>query len=80
MAASAERVIVGATNKDEHQQESQFRVVMRRFARHRMAVISLFILLFILLAAFAAPFISNFSYDEIDITLPERPEFAKGSR
>ena len=45
MAASAERVIVGATNKDEHQQESQFRVVMRRFARHRMAVISLFILL-----------------------------------
>ncbi len=73
MAASAERVMAGATNKDEHQQESQFRVVMRRFARHRMAVISLFILLFILLAAFAAPFISNFSYDEIDITLPERP-------
>ncbi len=72
MAASA-GTIGGVVKEDTRKSENQFRVVMRRFARHRMAVVSIFILLLVLVAAFAAPVISQFAFDEIDVVMPERP-------
>ncbi len=53
--------------------ESQFQVVMRRFLRHRMAVVSLFIIAFLLLISLLAPVITTFPRDLIDISSNERP-------
>lgn len=57
----------------ETEPESQFRVVMRRFLRHRMAVVSLFIIAFLLLISLLAPVITTFPRDLIDISSNERP-------
>ncbi|MBX3013241.1 MAG: ABC transporter permease [Caldilineaceae bacterium] len=65
---------VTATNKImATKPESQFQVVLRRFLRHRMAVISLFIIGFLLLISLLAPVITTFPRDQIDISSPERP-------
>jgi peptide/nickel transport system permease protein len=53
--------------------ESQFAIVMRRFARHRMAVLSLVIISLILLLSLLAPVITFFPRDEIDISTAIRP-------
>jgi len=53
--------------------ESQFQVVMRRFLRHRMAVVSLFIIAFLLLISLLAPLITTFPRDLIDLSSNERP-------
>lgn len=53
--------------------ESQMQVVMRRFLRHRMAVVSLFIIAFLLLVSLFAPVITTFPRDLIDISSTERP-------
>ncbi len=57
----------------ETEPESQFRVVMRRFLRHRMAVVSLFIIAFLLLISLLAPVLATFPRDQIDISSNERP-------
>jgi len=46
--------------------ESQFRIVMRRFLRHRMAVLSLAFILFVLIVSLLAPLIATFPRDYID--------------
>ena len=53
--------------------ESQFTIVMRRFTRHRMAVVSLVLITLILLASLLAPVITFFPRDEIDISTAIRP-------
>ncbi|MEZ4734118.1 MAG: ABC transporter permease [Caldilineaceae bacterium] len=53
--------------------ESQFAVVMRRFVRHRMAVVALFVILVIFLASMLAPVITTFGRDVIDISTTARP-------
>jgi peptide/nickel transport system permease protein len=63
-----------ATRKPlETKPESQFQVVMRRFLRHRMAVVSLFIIAFLLLVSLLAPVITTFGRDHIDISSTARP-------
>jgi peptide/nickel transport system permease protein len=53
--------------------ESQFWVVLRRFARHRMALISLIFVVVMLLLSFLAPWITSFPRDLQDIAAPSRP-------
>lgn len=53
--------------------ESQFQVVLRRFLRHRMAVVSVFIIVFLLLVSIFAPMITSFPRDLIDISSTQRP-------
>lgn len=57
----------------ETKPESQFHVVRRRFLRHRMAVISVFIIAFLLLISLLAPVITTFDRDQIDISSTARP-------
>jgi len=53
--------------------ESQFAIVMRRFVRHRMALLSLFVIVIIFLASLLAPVITSFGRDVIDISTTARP-------
>lgn len=57
----------------ESKPESQFQVVLRRFLRHRMAVVSVFIIVFLLLVSIFAPVITTFPRDLIDISSSARP-------
>lgn len=57
----------------ESKPESQFQVVLRRFLRHRMAVVSVFIIVFLLLVSIFAPVITSFPRDLIDISSTQRP-------
>ncbi len=54
-------------------EESQFQVILRRFVRHRLAVVSIFLLLLIFVASLLAPVISTFPRDLVDVSSPERP-------
>ena len=56
-----------------HKADSQMMIVLRRFTRHRMAVISLLVILFILILSILAPVISPFERDAIDISSNIRP-------
>lgn len=57
----------------EGKEESQFRIVMRRFARHRLAVFSLVVIIIMFVMALLAPLIAPFPRDEIDIAVSSRP-------
>ncbi len=64
------------------QAESQWTTVLRRFMRHRMAMISAVILVVIFTASFLAPFITPFGRDTIDLgnrfVLPFTPNSETG--
>lgn len=65
---------IGATSRAEDtSQESQIKVVLRRFLRHRLAVISSVMLLVIFGASLLAPLITTFPRDEIDVSSSSRP-------
>jgi peptide/nickel transport system permease protein len=49
----------------EGKEESQFSIIMRRFLRHRMAVISFFFILLVFVSSLLAPFIATFDRDTI---------------
>lgn len=70
MAATAGAVSV---KKAVEKQDSQWVVVARRFARHRLAVISLVLILLIFIASLLAPVITTFPRDAVDISAPTRP-------
>jgi peptide/nickel transport system permease protein len=53
--------------------ESQFWIVARRFARHRMAVISLIFISVMVVLALLAPVIATYPRDLQDISAPARP-------
>lgn len=57
----------------EQKQDSQFRVITRRFLRHKLAVISLVLILIIFITSLLAPLITTFPRDAIDIGAPSRP-------
>ncbi|HMN26840.1 MAG TPA: ABC transporter permease [Caldilineaceae bacterium] len=59
--------------RESSRQESQFRVVARRFARHRMAVISLIFIVLVLILSLLAPVIASYPRDLQDISAPVRP-------
>ena len=72
MTATA-RTIGPSSRAEDATQESQVRVVFRRFRRHRLAVISAILLLVIFGASLLAPVITTFPRDAIDVSSPERP-------
>ena len=58
---------------NEEKQDSQLLVVLRRFRRHKLAVISLILVLFIFVVSLLAPVLAPFPRDAIDISSPVRP-------
>ncbi|MEZ4860477.1 MAG: ABC transporter permease [Caldilineaceae bacterium] len=61
------------TQENTTKSESQFYVVLRRFARHRLAVLSVFVILVIFIASLLAPVITTFGRDTVDIGASSRP-------
>jgi len=57
----------------EDKQESQVLVVLRRFRRHKLAVISTFLILFIFVVSLLAPILAPFPRDAIDLSSSSRP-------
>jgi len=57
----------------EDKQESQVLVVLRRFRRHKLAVISTFLILFIFVVSLLAPVLAPFPRDAIDLSSSSRP-------
>lgn len=53
--------------------ESQARVILRRFMRHRLAVVSVILIAFIFIISLLAPVLAPFERDAIDLTAPSRP-------
>ena len=53
--------------------EPQWRRVLRRFARHKLAMGSLVVLLLLILLSFLAPVISNYTYEEQTADLSQGP-------
>ena len=52
--------------------ESQTQIVLRRFRKHKLAVVSLILLTIIFIASLLAPIIAPFGRDDIDITAGAR--------
>ncbi len=63
--------------------ENQWQIVFRRFRRHRMAMVSLAVLVIIFAASILAPYITPFDRDEIvigqDFLLPMQPDEQTGT-
>ena len=57
----------------EGKEESQWQIVGRRFARHRLAMISLVTIIIIFILTLLAPVISPFPRDAVDIAVMARP-------
>ncbi len=72
MTSAASALPAKPRGKSE-KQESQFSVVMRRFLRHRMAVISLIFITFVFTVSMLAPVLAPFDRDTVDISAPSRP-------
>ena len=72
MTASA-RTIGPSSRAEDATQESQFTVVFRRFRKHRLAVVSLILLILIFVASLLAPVITTFPRDAIDVSSSQRP-------
>lgn len=64
---------IAPSRAEDTTQESQLKVVLRRFLRHRLAVISTCLLLLIFGASLLAPIITTFPRDEIDVSSSARP-------
>ena len=58
---------------NEEKQDSQLLVVLRRFRRHKLAVISLILVLFIFVVSLLAPVLAPYPRDAIDISSSVRP-------
>lgn len=55
------------SNTAEYEVEGQFRVVMRRLFKNKLATVSLCVLILILLACFVVPMISGYGFNENDM-------------
>jgi peptide/nickel transport system permease protein len=74
MAATADaQPLATAKIPREGKEESQFAIVMRRFRRHKLAVISLFVIVIMFVLALLAPWIAPFPRDAVDIAVSQRP-------
>ncbi len=67
------RPILTKSRAHEEKQENQFLVVVRRFRRHKLAVISLALITFIFVASLLAPVLAPFARDAIDLSSSTRP-------
>lgn len=67
------RPILTKDRAHEEKQESQFLVVVRRFRRHKLAVISLALITFIFVVSLLAPVLAQFPRDAIDLSSSIRP-------
>jgi len=56
----------------QYKKKSRLQETWNRFLRNKLAVIGLFIIVFIMLAAVAAPLIANYDTDAIRINVPDR--------
>ncbi|MBW7884752.1 MAG: ABC transporter permease [Caldilineaceae bacterium] len=72
MTAAAQPIAVDKIPR-EGKEESQLQIVGRRFRRHRLAVISLFVIAFMFALALLAPVIAPFPRDAVDIAVSARP-------
>jgi peptide/nickel transport system permease protein len=70
---TAVRTIGAPSRAEDTTQESQARIVLRRFMRHKPAVISTVLLLVIFTASLLAPLITTFPRDAVDISSSSRP-------
>ena len=57
----------GQARSDLYKSESQWAIVLRRFRRHHMAMVSVFLILLLFLASLLAPVISPFGRDDPDV-------------
>ncbi len=74
MAATADaQPLATAKIPREGKEESQFAIVMRRFRRHKLAVISLVVIVIMFVLALLAPWIAPFPRDAVDIAVSQRP-------
>ncbi len=64
---------IASNRAEDTTQESQLRIVLKRFLRHRLAVISSVLILLVFVASLLAPWITTFPRDAIDIGAPARP-------
>ena len=65
---------IGTINRAESaEQESQVRLIFRRFRRHKLAVISTILILIVFSASLLAPVITTFHRDAVDISTTARP-------
>ncbi len=72
MTSVAQPVILKGAAAEE-KQESQVRVIWRRFRRHRLAMVSLVLISIIFFASLLAPVITPFERDAIDLSSSARP-------
>jgi peptide/nickel transport system permease protein len=72
MTTVAQPVILKGVAEEE-KQESQARVIWRRFRKHKLAVISLILISIIFVASLLAPVIAPFERDAIDLSSSIRP-------
>jgi peptide/nickel transport system permease protein len=72
MTSVAQPVILKGAAAEE-KQESQARVIWRRFRKHKLAVISLILISIIFMASLLAPVIAPFERDAIDLSSNIRP-------
>lgn len=72
MTAATSATTADSTTR-ERQGESQGKIVLRRFVRHRMAVVSVFVIVLVLVGSILAPVIAPFARDGIDLTSDARP-------
>ena len=49
------------------EERSPFQVVMMRFRRHKLAMVSLGLIIFIFLVTALAPYIARFEFDEVNV-------------
>ncbi len=70
---TAVKTIGPRSRAEDTSQESQLRVVFRRFRRHRLAMISAILLLFIFGVSLLAPVITTFPRDAVDVSSTSRP-------
>jgi peptide/nickel transport system permease protein len=72
-STSMARTIGPSSRAEDATQESQLKVVLRRFLRHRLAVVSSILLLVIFVASLLAPVITTFPRDAVDVSSSARP-------
>jgi peptide/nickel transport system permease protein len=71
--ATAAGTLPGKAQAVAIKEESQLAIVLRRFMRHRLAVFSVFLILFIFTASLLAPWITTYPRDAVDVSSPARP-------
>lgn len=73
MTTTAKTIQGPISRAEDASTESQLKVVFRRFRRHKLAMISLILLIIIFGSSLLAPVITTFERDQIDVSSSSRP-------